>query len=128
VSGRLEEEAGAKDQRRYERYLASGAEQPWEVWVELNNTPDQDDFDPELLPPQERIRYAEQLIRDGHRVLDDDWLFWGNLADQLNADANIPARSGNTLADWRRFNRAQDMATGIIRMCQRKTAGTEEDS
>lgn len=83
-----------------------------------------DDFDPELLEPVEKIRYAEQLIRRGHRVVDDDFLFWGNLADHLNFTACLPGRTGLRASDWRAFNRAQDMATGYIRMSARKAATT----
>jgi hypothetical protein len=74
--------------------------------------------DPEMLPPVEKIRYAEQLMRREHRVLGPDYLFWGNLADYLNVAANIPERTNNKERDWREFNRAQDMATGYIRMSQ----------
>ena len=77
------------------------------------------DNDPEMLPPVERIRYAEQLIRHEHRVLSDDYLFWGNVADYLNVAANIPERTNNTDRDWREFNRALDMAAGYIRMSAR---------
>lgn len=69
--------------------------------------------DPEMLPPQEKIRYAEQLIRRQHRVVDDDWMFWGNLAGYLNHAANIPSK---IKPNWREFNRAEDVATGYIRM------------
>lgn len=79
-----------------------------------------DDFDPEMLEPVEKIRYAEQLMRSEHRVLGDDYLFWGNLADYLNMVAHTPEKTGNTQHDWREFNRAQDMATGYIRMSARK--------
>jgi hypothetical protein len=74
------------------------------------------EHDPEMLEPVERIRYAEQLIRREHRVLDDDYLFWGNVADHLNEAANIPSKTAHTPGTWREFNRAQDMATGYIRM------------
>lgn len=83
-----------------------------------------DDFDPEMLGPVEKIRYAEELIRREHRVLDDDWLFWGNLADHLNAAACIPEKTVHRPAEWREFNRAQDIATGYIRMAARKAAAT----
>lgn len=79
-----------------------------------------DGFDPEMLDPVEKIRYAEQLMRREHRVLGDDYLFWGNLADYLNMVAHTPEKTGNTQHDWREFNRAQDMATGYIRMSARK--------
>jgi hypothetical protein len=78
-------------------------------------------FDAEMLPPCEKIRYAEHLIRREHKVLDpdDDYLFWGSVADHLNVAANIPERTNNKDRDWREFNRAQDMATGYIRMSSR---------
>jgi hypothetical protein len=77
-----------------------------------------------MLEPIERIRYAEQLMRREHRVLDEDYLFWGNLADYLNTAANIPEKTTHKPSDWREFNRAQDMATGYIRMSARRgTAG-----
>lgn len=72
--------------------------------------------DPELLDPVSKIRYAEALIRAQHRVTDEDQLFWGNLADYLNYAATIPFRYWNRSSDWREFNRAQDIATGYIRM------------
>jgi len=75
--------------------------------------------DPEMLGPAEKIRYAEQLIRAEHRVLDDDWLFWGKLADHLNFISHVPEKTGQRASDWREFNRAQDMATGYIRMSAR---------
>lgn len=75
-----------------------------------------EEFDPEMLPPVEKIRHAEQLIRREHRVVDDDWMFWGNLADHLNQAAHIPQRLGPSQRDWREFNRAQDIAIGYIRM------------
>jgi hypothetical protein len=77
------------------------------------------DNDPEMLPPVEKIRHAEQLIRHEHRVLGDDYLFWGKVADYLNVAANIPGRTNNADRDWREFSRAQDMATGYIRMSAR---------
>ena len=40
--------------------------------------------------PPEKIRYAEQLMRREHRVVDDDYLFWGKVAEHLNDAANIP--------------------------------------
>ena len=73
--------------------------------------------DPEMLPPVEKIRYAERLIRREHRVVDDDYLFWGHVADHLNMAALIPEK---IKPDWREFNDAQDMATGYIRMSMRK--------
>lgn len=78
-----------------------------------------DDFDPEDLPPVELIRHAEQLIRREHRVLADDYLFWGKVADHLNAASGIPERSNNRNSDWREFNRAQEMALGYTRMSAR---------
>lgn len=72
--------------------------------------------DPEDLGAQEKIRFAEALIRREHRVLDDDWMFWGHLADSLNDVAHTPDLIGQTPKDWRRFNNAQTMATGYIRM------------
>ncbi len=93
-------------------YCACG--QPWPC-------PQDDENDPEMLQPTEKIRYAEQLIRRERRVLDEDYLFWGNLADYFNDVANLPGRlhrmvGGGGPGEWRRFNRAQDMATGYIRM------------
>lgn len=73
--------------------------------------------DPELLNPVEKIRYAERLIRRDHHILDDDWLFWGKVADHLNEMATIPERNAmDWPGKWRGFNRAQDIATGYIRM------------
>lgn len=85
-------------------------------------------FDPELLDPVEKIRYAEQLIRREHRVLGDDYLFWGKVADYLNTTANIPTMISNLVrnSDWREFRRAQDMATGYIQMSKRQ--GITEDA
>jgi hypothetical protein len=79
-----------------------------------------EDFDPEMLPPVEMIRHAEQLMRREHRILDDNYLFWGRVADYLNMAANIPERTGNKDRDRREFNRARDMATGYIRMSGRE--------
>lgn len=78
--------------------------------------------DPEMLDPVEKIRYAEQLIRREHRIAGDDYLFWGNVADHLNMAALIPTYAAGR-QDWCEFNRAQDMATGYIRMSARLTAG-----
>lgn len=75
-----------------------------------------EDNDPEMLPPQERIRYAEQLIRAEHKMLDDDWMFWREVADHLNYTAHVPDQNSQRASDWRAFNRAKDMATGYIRM------------
>jgi hypothetical protein len=72
--------------------------------------------DPEELDPVAKIRYAETLIRAEHWVTEDDWLFWGNLAGYLNDIAHVPEKTGHRPSDWRAFNRAQDMATGYIRM------------
>lgn len=88
--------------------------------------------DPEMLGPVEKIRYAEQIIRHAHRVTDPDYLFWGKLADHLNETAHIPdKRPGfNRQSDWRQFNRAQDIATGYIRMSaiNPNTTENQEDS
>ena len=78
----------------------------------------EEEFDAEMLPPIEKIRYAEQLIRREHRVVEDNWMFWGNLADYLNHAANIPGKTKPTSADWREFNRAQNIAIGYIRMTE----------
>lgn len=75
-----------------------------------------DESDPELLGPVEKIRHAEQLIRREHRIVDDDWLFWGRVADHLNDIAHVPELTSQRQRDWREFNHAQDMATGYIRM------------
>lgn len=72
--------------------------------------------DPDALGPVEMIRYAERLIRALHYVLDDDWLFWGQLADHLNYIAHVPEKTGQRRSDWRDFNRAQAMATGYVGM------------
>lgn len=82
------------------------------------------DLDPEMLPAPEKIRYAEQLIRRDHLVLDNDWMFWGNLADALNLAALIPQKTVVTTSDWREFNRFQDMAIGYIRMAAAAAAST----
>ena len=89
-----------------------------EAWAE---GPGGERFDPEMLPAQELIRYAEQLIRTEHRVLGDDWKFWGQLADHLNEVAHVPDKSPDFTrpADWREFGRAQAMATGYVRMSAR---------
>lgn len=75
-----------------------------------------DDADPEMLGPVEMIRYAEPLVRAQHRVLDEDYMFWGNLADYLNHAANIPLKTGLRPAGWREFNRAREIALGYVRM------------
>lgn len=102
--------------RLYDRYKAEATGETWDVWAARENKPGRDDFDPEMLPAQAKIRYAEKLIRRDHKVLDDDWMFWGNLADQFNLVALFPDKVNQTHADWRVFNRFQDMATGYIRM------------
>jgi hypothetical protein len=78
--------------------------------------------DPEMLPPQEKIRFAEQLIRREHRRPQaEDYLFWRNLADYLNDIVHTPDRTGDKRpAKWRDFNCAQDMATGVIQMAVRQ--------
>jgi hypothetical protein len=73
-----------------------------------------EESDPEMLAPVDRLYYASWLIRDGHRVIDDDWMIWGNLADHLEWAAGIPRRT-EARQDWRAFNRATDLASGIIR-------------
>jgi hypothetical protein len=78
------------------------------------------DFDPQDLPAQEMIRYAERLIRAHHHVLDDDWLFWGSLADHLNFIAHVPDKIRQRDSDWREFNRAQVLALGYIQMTLRE--------
>lgn len=70
--------------------------------------------DPEMLAPVDRLYYASWLIRQNHRVVDDDWMIWGNLADHLEWAAGIPRRTG-ARQDWRAFNRAADLASGVIR-------------
>ncbi len=80
---------------------------------------DDTDFDPEDLEPVQKIRYAADLVREEHRVLADDYLFWGHLAGYFSRAACIPEKTENTSADWREFNRAQDMATGYIQMVKR---------
>jgi hypothetical protein len=85
-----------------------------------------DESDPEMLDPVEKIRYAEQLIRAEHRILDDEWLFWGNLADHLNYIAHVPEKTVQRPSDRREFNRAQDMATGYIRMSAASAAAGGE--
>lgn len=74
-----------------------------------------EDNDPEMLSPVDRLCYASWLLRENHRVVDDDWLMWGSLADHLEWAAGIPRRTGAT-QDWRAFNRAADLASGIIRI------------
>jgi hypothetical protein len=64
------------------------------------------------------------MIRAGHRVLDDDWLFWGNLASLLNEVACIPEKTRQSPADWRALSLAQEIAAGYIRMAAgNSTAG-----
>jgi hypothetical protein len=72
--------------------------------------------DPEMLTSVDRLYYAAWLLRANHRVIDDDWLMWGNLAEQLEWAANIPQRTGVTPMPWREFNRLADLASGIIRV------------
>jgi hypothetical protein len=74
-----------------------------------------DEQDPELLGPQDLIRYAEQLIRREHHLADAGWDFWRHLADQLNWMAGIPDRTG-TRINWTEFNRAHSIAVGYLRM------------
>jgi hypothetical protein len=85
----------------------------------------EEEFDPEMLPAQEKIRHAEQLIRQEHRVLADDYLFWGNLADLMNSMASLPDLNpgAERPRDRRQFNYVQDLATGYIRMSARLAAG-----
>ena len=96
---------------------------PYETLRQRHDAEHREMSDPEALEPVEKIRYAEQLIRSEHRVLDDDYGFWGKVADHLNEAANIPQRIGPSDRDWRAFNRAQDMAGGYIRMSQSKREG-----
>jgi hypothetical protein len=81
-----------------------------------------EDFDPEMLEPVAKIRHAEQMIRQEHRILADDHFFWGKLADLMQEAANIPAKTVVSQADSRRFNKFQDLATGYIRMSARLKA------
>jgi hypothetical protein len=75
-----------------------------------------EESDPEMLTSVDRLYYASWLLRQNHpRVTDDDWMVWGNLADHLEWAAHIPERTGGS-QDWRAFNRAQDLATGVIRL------------
>ena len=74
--------------------------------------------DPELLGAVDRIRFAEDLIREDHPVLGADALFWGKLADILNRAAGIPGRTANTGGTWAEFTTAGDLATGYIRMAR----------
>jgi hypothetical protein len=76
--------------------------------------------DPEDLPPVERIRYVEAMIRHEHRVLSPDYMFWGHLADHLNFIASVPEKLDQRASDRRQFNNAQDLATGYIRMMKRR--------
>jgi hypothetical protein len=84
------------------------------------------EMDPEELNPVAKIRYAEGLIRREHWVTEEDWLFWGNLADHLNGIAQVPEKTAHRPSDWRAFNRAQDMATGLIRMSAARAAAGGE--
>lgn len=72
--------------------------------------------DPELLGAQDKIRYAETLIRREHLPLSEHFGFWGKLADYLNSVALTPERTAHGPRDWVEFNTAQDMATGYLRM------------
>ncbi len=72
--------------------------------------------DPELLGAQDKIRFAEALIREEHPVLGAHFGFWGHLADYLNDVAHTPDRTRNSSRDWREFNNAQDIANGYLRM------------
>lgn len=75
--------------------------------------------DPELLGTVDRIRFAEQLMReDHHRVVGPDALFWGKLADWLNRAAGIPDAESDTGGSWSGFSLAGDLATGYIRMAK----------
>jgi hypothetical protein len=71
--------------------------------------------DPELLGPQDLIRYAEQLIRREHGLADAGWDFWRYLANELNWLAGIPDRTA-ARQDWSEFNRAHAIAVGYLRM------------
>ena len=104
------------EERLYDRWEAAGPDKPpFSIWLRDNNKAGDPDFDPELLGPVEKIRNAEGEIRRAHRVVDEDWLFWGNLADLLNWAALIPEKYK---PDWRTFNRIQDLANGYIRMIE----------
>jgi hypothetical protein len=72
------------------------------------------DDDPENLTSVDRLYYASWLLRQNHRVMDDDWMVWGNLADHLEWAAHMPEKTGGH-QDWRAFNRAADLASGVIR-------------
>lgn len=72
--------------------------------------------DPTLLIGQDIIRYAEYLMREEHRVLEDGFQFWGGVADWLNYIACTPDKSGQTTSDWSRFNGAISTAVGYIEM------------
>lgn len=73
--------------------------------------------DPVLLVGQDIIRYAEALMREEHRVLGDDFQFWGGVADWFNDIACLPERrAAQTSSAWSRFNSAIRTAVGYIRM------------
>lgn len=76
--------------------------------------------DPLLLGAQDKIHYAELLIRfHDHRVLSEDYQFWGNLADLLNMAMHIPGRAGpQPQRVWTEFNTWQAMANGYIMMSE----------
>ena len=79
------------------------------------------------LPAQEKIRAAEQLMREEHRVIGDpDYLFWGELADQFNATATIPDLTNQRPRDTREFNRFQTMAIGYIERSARLARERQE--
>ena len=73
-----------------------------------------------LLPAPELIRAAEQAIRRAHSVMDPDAGFWLEVAGHLNDASHIPALTNNRSRDWRQFNRAQTMASGVIEMLNRR--------
>ena len=59
-----------------------------------------EEFDPEMLPPQEKIRHAEQLIRDDHRVIDYDWLFSCSVeTPRSKRFSGLPSQSLVTMKD-----------------------------
>ena len=81
---------------------------------------DGEEHDPEMLDPVSKIRYSERKIREDHRVLAADFLFWGRVADHLNWAAGIPEAYPTSIhALNRHFNRAQDIAVGYIRMSEK---------
>jgi len=72
--------------------------------------------DPEMLPAQDKIRFAEALIRQEHRVLSPGYMFWGHVADHLNSVAHVPDKTGQRASDRRAFSNAQNIASGYIRL------------